>query len=59
MSFGFPYIVPEIENAVDDVNRERKNNGKTEIVFFAAANNDGPNAKELFPASLMTVISVR
>lgn len=59
MSFGFPGIVSEIGDAVADVNKGRRNNKKSEIVFFAAANNDGSNSKELFPASLETVISVR
>lgn len=59
MSFGFPFIAREIENAVADVNRGRRDNGKSEIVCFAAANNDGSNSEEMFPASLETVISVR
>lgn len=59
MSFGFPLIVREIEKAVAEVNSKRRDNNESEIVFFAAANNDGSNSKELFPASLETVISVR
>ncbi|PTB59236.1 hypothetical protein M431DRAFT_490843 [Trichoderma harzianum CBS 226.95] len=59
MSFGFPFIVDEIEYAVTDVNRGRRKDGKSEVVFFAAANNDGLNSEEMFPASLETVISVR
>lgn len=59
MSFGFPFIVDEIEYAVTDVNRGRRKDGKSEVVFFAAANNDGFNSEEMFPASLETVISVR
>ena len=59
MSFGFSGIVSEIENAVIDMNRIRRENNMGEVLFFAAANNEGANYKELFPASLETVISVR
>ncbi|KAK1242370.1 hypothetical protein MKX07_000356 [Trichoderma sp. CBMAI-0711] len=59
MSFGFPFKVREIENAIADANRGRRDAGQCEVVFFAAANNDGANSEELFPASHETVISVR
>ncbi|KAL7810618.1 serine protease [Trichoderma gracile] len=59
MSFGFPFKVREIENAIADANRGRRDSGQSEVVFFAAANNDGANSEELFPASHETVISVR
>ncbi|KAL7819526.1 serine protease [Trichoderma aethiopicum] len=59
MSFGFPFKVREIENAIVDANRGRRDAGESEVVFFAAANNDGANSEELFPASHETVISVR
>ena len=42
-----------------DINRARRDSKKGEIVFSVTANNEGANAKELFPASLAIVISVR
>ncbi|PTB66171.1 serine protease [Trichoderma citrinoviride] len=59
MSFGFPFKVREIENAIADANRRRRDAGRSEVIFFAAANNDGANSEELFPASHEAVISVR
>ncbi|KAE8447647.1 hypothetical protein EG329_010618 [Mollisiaceae sp. DMI_Dod_QoI] len=58
MSFGFPNVVTQIRDAMDDAIMGKRKRNK-EIVFFAAANNDGSNSEELFPASHETVISVR
>jgi hypothetical protein len=58
MSFGFLTRLDSIEDAMADVIRERRKE-KRDILFFAAANNNGWNSKELFPASNETVISVR
>jgi hypothetical protein len=58
MSFGFPRRESSIRDAIHDAIVEKRNRNK-EIVFFAAANNDGSNSKELFPASHESVISVR
>lgn len=55
MSFGFRDIVPCIENAVQDAHRRKL----SRILFFAAANNQGLNKIELFPASSKLTISVR
>lgn len=58
MSFGFASKVDAIDDAIANAIHERKKQ-KRDIVFFAAANNDGRNSKELFPASMKTVLSVR
>jgi hypothetical protein len=51
MSFGFREIQDVVEVALDDA--------KSKMLFFAAANNDGLNQPELFPAYHRSVISVR
>lgn len=58
MSFGFPGSVPDIHNAMGEVVSSRRREGR-DILFFAAANNDGLNTREAFPASDANVISVR
>ncbi|RSL71845.1 hypothetical protein CEP54_001050 [Fusarium duplospermum] len=55
MSFGFNREVTPIKSAI--VEAERTKGG--EILFFAAANNDGLNEPEMFPAFFESVISVR
>ncbi|RMJ18661.1 hypothetical protein CDV36_001593 [Fusarium kuroshium] len=55
MSFGFNSEVTPIRNAI--VQAERLKGG--EILFFAAANNDGLNEPEMFPAFFESVISAR
>ncbi|RSL42017.1 hypothetical protein CEP53_012424 [Fusarium sp. AF-6] len=55
MSFGFNSEVTPIKNAI--VKAERLKGG--EILFFAAANNDGLNEPEMFPALFESVISAR
>ena len=48
LSFGFSRHVPAIDEAIADAVRHKK----TAITFFAAANNDGSNSGEMFPANL-------
>jgi hypothetical protein len=55
MSFGFPHEVTSISEAIVDA--EKVKEGK--VLFFAAANNDGLNMPEMFPAFFESVISVR
>src|SRR3569833_405348 len=55
MSFGFESRVSVIEDALQQASKLK--DGK--ILFFAAANNDGANAHEMFPALDDAVISVR
>jgi len=55
MSFGFPHEVTPIREAIVDAQRLKHD----KILFFAAANNDGPNSQEMFPAFFESVISVR
>lgn len=56
LSFGFPRHVQGIRDAIADV----VHNKRGAITFFAAANNDGFNSREMFPANLgESVISVR
>ncbi|RYO99982.1 hypothetical protein DL766_000358 [Monosporascus sp. MC13-8B] len=55
MSFGFREAIPSIERAIFDAQlRESR-----PVLFFAAAANNGSNERELFPAYLHEVISVR
>ncbi|KAF9870213.1 ankyrin unc44 [Colletotrichum karsti] len=58
MSFGFKSVITQIENQINEIVLQRKKNGKN-ILFLAAANNDGLNEMELFPANHQDVISVR
>ncbi|RMJ16652.1 hypothetical protein CDV36_003673 [Fusarium kuroshium] len=58
MSFGFNKRITAIEEVIRDVIGKRRNEGR-DILFFAAANNDGLNSHEMFPASDLNVISVR
>ncbi|KAI8281719.1 putative subtilisin [Colletotrichum sp. SAR 10_98] len=55
MSFGFPNEVPVITAAIRKVTLDR--NGR--LMFFAAASNAGGNGKEMFPANLDEVFSIR
>lgn len=55
LSFGFVQSASCIEEAIADA--EKVKGG--EILFFAAANNQGRNEKEMFPARCESVISVR
>lgn len=55
MSFGFSDEVPSIREAISIAEKVKGN----KILFFAAANNDGLNQKEMFPAFSESVISVR
>ncbi|KAM0432871.1 hypothetical protein ACHAPT_004573 [Fusarium lateritium] len=55
MSFGFSEEVKPIKDAI--MQAEKLKGGK--ILFFAAANNDGLNEPELFPALFESVISAR
>ena len=55
LSFGFAESAACIEEAIIDA--EKLKRGK--ILFFAAANNQGRNQKEMFPARCESVISVR
>lgn len=48
MSFGFPRYVQKIGDAMECARSHKK----SAIVFLAAANNDGLNSGEMFPASL-------
>jgi hypothetical protein len=51
MSFGFRTIQDAVETALT--------NAGSKMMFFAAANNDGLNSREMFPAHHRSVISVR
>ncbi|KAF6795401.1 putative subtilisin [Colletotrichum sojae] len=55
MSFGFKDEVPVITQAITRAMLER--HGK--IIFLAAASNSGGNRREMFPANLDSVISIR
>ena len=55
MSFGFSDEVLCIRDAISHAEKIKQD----KILFFAAANNDGLNMKEMFPAFLESVISVR
>jgi hypothetical protein len=55
MSFGFVDEQPCISDAIREALYERKDS----IIFFAAASNSGANNKEMFPARLDSVISIR
>ncbi|KAM7210130.1 hypothetical protein V8F06_014486 [Rhypophila decipiens] len=56
LSFGFPRHVQEIRDAMTDAVHLKRG----ALTFFAAANNDGFNSREMFPANLgEAVISVR
>lgn len=55
MSFGFPSHVQSIQNAISRANIHKKS-----VTFFAAANNDGINSREMFPANIGgSVLSIR
>ncbi len=58
LSFGFPNWITAVERAIDKLVRERRDKGR-DIIFFAAANNDGLNSPEMFPASDPNTIAVR
>jgi hypothetical protein len=53
MSFGFTDDVKSIRDAIIDAEKDHS------VMFFAAANNDGLNDPEMFPAFMESVISVR
>lgn len=55
MAFGFGSDSDMIRKAIVQAETNRDDR----IIFFAAANNDGLNGPELFPAGLENVISVR
>lgn len=55
MSFGFTQRIPAIEQAISRAVADTAGN----ILFFAAAANEGGNQTELFPARLDTVIPIR
>ncbi|KAK3382918.1 hypothetical protein B0T24DRAFT_645438 [Lasiosphaeria ovina] len=56
LSFGFPRHIKGIWEAIADAVHMKRG----AITFFAAANNDGFNSREMFPANLgESVISVR
>ncbi|KAF6813980.1 putative subtilisin [Colletotrichum musicola] len=55
MSFGFKDEVPVITQAITKAMLER--HGK--IIFLAATSNSGGNRREMFPANLDSVISIR
>lgn len=58
MSFGFSRHSKVIDCAIEKAVRKRKKENR-DIIFLAAANNNGSNEMELFPASHSSVISVR
>lgn len=59
MSFGFhDKDVAHIGNAIDEATTARTRAGRG-ILFFAAANNQGLNQKEMFPANHRDVIAIR
>lgn len=55
LSFGFSAEIGCIKDAI----RQAEIIKKDSIVFFAAAANEGANSKEMFPACLDSVISIR
>ena len=55
MSFGFQDEIPAITRAITEATLHRGGN----ILFLAAASNSGGNMREMFPAHLDSVISVR
>lgn len=55
MSFGFSDQVMSIVDAMEQAKRIKEGR----LLFFAAANNDGLNGPEMFPALYESVISVR
>ncbi|KAK4159909.1 hypothetical protein QBC43DRAFT_326320 [Cladorrhinum sp. PSN259] len=56
LSFGFPRHIGRIREAIADAVHAKRG----AITFFAAANNDGFNSREMFPANLgESVISIR
>jgi hypothetical protein len=55
LSLGFSDEVRSIQEAITTAEKIKKH----KILFFAAANNDGLNEKEMFPAFSESVISVR
>ncbi|KAH7009795.1 peptidase S8/S53 domain-containing protein [Ilyonectria destructans] len=55
MSFGFSDEVTSIREAITEAQRIKE----SRILFFAAANNNGLNGPELFPAFFESVIAVR
>ncbi|KAB5536136.1 peptidase S8/S53 domain-containing protein [Coniochaeta sp. 2T2.1] len=57
MSFGFDVRILAVEKAISETITKRREAGR-DILFFAAANNDGLNNDEMFPASDPNVISV-
>jgi len=58
MSFGFGTQIPAVGKVIHNTVL-RRTDEKRDMIFFAAANNDGLNEKEMFPASDVNVISVR
>lgn len=58
MSFGFESRVDAIANVIHRVVGDRGHE-RRDIIFFAAAHNDGLNSNEMYPASDPHVISVR
>lgn len=58
MSFGFDARIRAVEKAIRETIKKREDAGR-DILFFAAASNDGLNKGEMFPASDVNVISVR
>lgn len=59
MSFGFHNgDVAQIRSAIDEATTARTRAGRG-ILFFAAANNQGLNQKEMFPANHRDVIAIR
>jgi subtilisin family serine protease len=52
MSFGFAEDIQSIREAIIEAEKQK-------VIFFAAANNGGWNAPELFPALMESVFSVR
>lgn len=55
MSFGYAKDQPNIRRAIRNATADRDDS----ILFFAAASNYGANEKEMFPARLESVISMR
>lgn len=55
MSFGFQEPIPIIQHAIGEATLQRKGN----IIFLAAAANSGGNSREMFPANMSDVISIR
>ncbi|KLU90810.1 hypothetical protein MAPG_10661 [Magnaporthiopsis poae ATCC 64411] len=59
ISFGFSRQKRRIKTAINDAVAIERNSGGGSVLFFAAANNEGLNERELFPASDPNVIAVR